>query len=299
MDFGRLTDTDFDSIDFTLPPEPEFNTKMLSKAPAQKTKFFVGCAKWGRKDWVGTIYPPKTKDADFLNHYGKNFNSIELNASFYKMPSQTQTATWRKKVPADFLFCPKVTGQISHIKRLKDIGESTERFLVGVSGFAENLGPILLMPHPGMGPKTLPLIESFHASLPEKLSLFVELRHESWFADAHKEKVLNTFAEKNIGLVITDVAGRRDCAHMALTVPKAFIRFNGNGLHPTDYTRIDEWALRIKHWQSNGIHEVYFFMHQHDERHSPILCKYLVEKLNEVCDAGLPVPHFVNDGVAN
>ncbi|HYG01068.1 MAG TPA: DUF72 domain-containing protein [Chryseosolibacter sp.] len=299
MDFGRLTDTDFDSLDFSLPAEPDFNKEILSKAPTAKTKFFAGCAKWGRKDWVGSIYPPGTKEADFLNHYGKHFNSIELNASFYRMPSNAQTSSWRKKVPADFIFCPKVTGQLSHVKRLKDIQEQLERFINGISGFGKNLGPVLLMPHPGMGPKTLPLIETFSRSLPPEMSLFVELRHESWFVENNKQQMLNSFADNNIGLVITDVAGRRDCAHMTLTVPKAFIRFNGNGLHPTDYKRIDEWVTRIDLWQQQGIHEVYFFMHQHDERHSPVLCKYLVEKLNEVCHANLPVPEFVGTDIVN
>lgn len=292
MEFGKLTDTDFDSINFTLPGEPDSNAAILSKEP-RRTKFYVGCAKWGRKDWVGSIYPSGTKEAEFLSHYGKHFNGIELNASFYKMPSAAQTAAWASKVPPGFLFCPKFTGQISHVKRLKNVESLTERFLQGVAGFGENLGPLLLMPHPATTPKSLPTIQAFVDLLPSDLQLFIEFRHEAWFEKNNFNTLTEFLRSKNVGFVITDVAGRRDCAHMTLTTPKAFIRFNGNGLHPSDYRRIDEWVSRMHHWKDRGIHEVYFFMHQEDERHSPVLSKYLAEKLNERCGAGLTIPKFV------
>ena len=79
---------------------------------------------------------------------------------------------------------------------------------------------------------------------------------------------------------------------MFLTVPKAFIRYVGNSLHPTDYTRIDEWVARIGTWLNNGIKEVYFFMHMHDEALSPELSLYLVDKLNKECGLKLPRPVF-------
>jgi hypothetical protein len=98
----------------------------------------------------------------------------------------------------------------------------------------------------------------------------------------------------SIGAIITDTAGRRDCAHMRLTIPKAFIRFVGNSLHPTDYSRIDVWAKRVKNWLDNGLKELYFFMHMHDEALSPELTAYLVEKLNEVCKLNLLKPKFID-----
>ena len=97
----------------------------------------------------------------------------------------------------------------------------------------------------------------------------------------------------NIGAVITDTAGRRDCAHMRLTVPKAFIRFVGNSLHPTDFPRIDEWVKRIKLWLDGGLSELYFFMHMHEEATSPELTVYLVDKLNKECGLNLKKPEFL------
>jgi uncharacterized protein YecE (DUF72 family) len=295
MEFGRLTDVDFNEVDFTLPQDHPATARVLSLTP-KKSEVYIGCAKWGRKDWIGKIYPDGTKESDFLSHYARFFNAIELNASFYRMPSSKQTAAWSKKVGSNFKFCPKVTGEITHMKRLKDVQKQTERFLEGVSGFGENLGPIFLMPHPGMGPKTLQVIETFLNDLPKDIRLFVELRHEQWFEDKETfEKVFDLLENSGVGSVITDASGRRDCVHMRLTTPQAFIRFVGNGLHPTDYARVDSWVSRINEWMQKGIHDIYFFMHQHEEIHSPELCKYVIEQTNLKCGTGLKVPVFIGE----
>jgi uncharacterized protein YecE (DUF72 family) len=126
------------------------------------------------------------------------------------------------------------------------------------------------------------------------MQFFLEVRHPDWFGDAQERKDLfDTLRTLKIGAVITDTAGRRDCAHMQLTVPKAFIRFVGNSLHPTDYTRCDEWVKRIKYWLANGLKELYFFMHMHEEATSPDLTVYLVDKLNKQCGLQLKKPQFV------
>jgi uncharacterized protein YecE (DUF72 family) len=294
MDFGKV-DTDLSDVDFTLPPDDPGTTALLEKQPRNgKPEIFVGCAKWGRKDWVGKIYPPGTKEADFLSLYAKHFNCIELNATFYRIPTLSQTSGWASKVGKHFKFSPKFTDKITHLRRLKDVKELTDQFLEGISGFKDNLGPVFLMPHPGMGPKTLETMEVFIQSLPTDIDLFVELRNPQWFAD--KDAFNNVFSmleRNNAGSIITDASGRRDCVHRRLTTPVAFIRFVGNGLHPTDYTRVDDWIQRIKKWMENGIEKVYFFMHQHEEIHSPELCKYVIEQLNNHCGTTIPELKFV------
>ena len=69
MDFGRVLENELDSIDFTLPKEPVFNKAILSGKKNENAKIYIGCAKWGRTEWIGKIYPPKTKEKDFLQHY--------------------------------------------------------------------------------------------------------------------------------------------------------------------------------------------------------------------------------------
>ncbi|HEY0742428.1 MAG TPA: DUF72 domain-containing protein [Chryseosolibacter sp.] len=296
MEFGKVTSEELEQITFTLPPDRLETVALLAKQKRENPpRAFVGCAKWGRKDWVGTIYPKGTKEADFLSHYAKFFNTIELNATFYKLPSRTQTSAWKSKVGPDFRFCPKFSDKITHLRRLKDAKEMTDRFLEGISGFGENLGPAFLMAHPSMGPKTMETIAQFLETLPKDFEVFVELRQADWFKNQDAfSAMFNIFEQAKVGSVITDASGRRDCVHMRLTTPQAFIRFVGNGLHPSDYSRVDQWVERIKVWFDQGMQKVYFFMHQHDEIHSPELSKYVIEQLNSVCSTGLPVPKFLN-----
>ncbi len=304
MEFGHVDSETLSKINFTLPPDDLNTIRVLQqkKISNQKTKVFVGCAKWGRKDWIGKLYPSKTKEVDFLNHYAKHFNCIELNATFYKMPTQKQIETWKNKVGKDFKFCPKFVDQITHLRKLKNVRELTDQFLEAIYAFKENLGPIFLMPHPQMGLKTLDTIEAFIESLPKDINLFVELRHPEWFANPEAfETAFNLFEKLKAGLVITDSSGRRDCVHMRLTTSEAFIRFVGNGLHSTDYTRIDDWVNRIKKWMEEGINIIYFFMLQHEELHSPELSLYLIQQLNKHCGTTIQEPRFIinNDMFGN
>ncbi|HTF16675.1 MAG TPA: DUF72 domain-containing protein [Chryseolinea sp.] len=295
MEFGRLETDELDGVDFTLPPDLAATDRILAASPKTgRPEVFVGCAKWGRKDWIGTIYPEKTKEADFLSHYGRHFNCIELNATFYKMPSAHQTEGWASQVGPGFQFSPKFPNQITHMRRLKNVEEQTTRFLKGVSGFGKALGPLFLMPHPQLGPKDLDRLEAFIQSLPSDVKVFVEMRHPEWYADPVAFNNLFTVLERHkAGSIITDASGRRDCVHMRLSTPEAFIRFVGNGLHPTDYTRVDDWVQRIRTWMEKGIRTVYFFMHQHEEVYSPELCRYLIHELNKHCGTNIPVPVFV------
>lgn len=294
MDFGKVDS--LENIDFTLPPDAPGTTSLFKKTKSKKKpEVFVGCAKWGRKDWVGKIYPEKTKEADFLEHYARHFNCIELNATFYRMPTQKQVEGWRKKAGDGFQFCPKFTDQISHYRRLKDAEELTERFLEGVSAFKDALGPIFLQLPPNFTPKNFDALKNYLETLPKDIEVFTELRSPKWFLEENFETVFSVMETNKIGSIITDASGRRDCVHMRLTTPVAFIRFVGNGLHPTDYTRVDDWVQRIKTWMNQGIERVYFFMHQHEEIYSPELSRYVIQQLNKVCGSAIPEPKFVSD----
>src|SRR5690606_6342034 len=107
MDFGKVNSNDLESIDFKLPPDHAATANILSgKKSSRKPEIRVGCAKWGRKDWIGKIYPAGTKEKDFLSLYAKQFNCIELNATFYRIPTVAQITGWKEKVGKDFKFCP-------------------------------------------------------------------------------------------------------------------------------------------------------------------------------------------------
>ena len=295
MDFGRVPEEALNRIDFSFKDEPVFNKSILKTKPAKDPKVYIGCAKWGRTEWVGKIYPPKAKEKDFLEHYVQHYNSIELNATHYKVYGEAGIKKWAAKAAnKDFKFCPKMYQGVTHRGSLKGKDFITNEFFRGIVAFEEFLGPIFIQVSETFSPKRKEELFDFLKSLPTDLQFFMEVRHPDWFAKADiRDELFNTLAVMNIGAVITDTAGRRDCAHMHLTIPKAFIRYVGNSLHATDYTRIDEWISRMRYWLDKGMEELYFFMHMHDEATSPELTVYLVDKMNKELGLNLIKPTFI------
>jgi uncharacterized protein YecE (DUF72 family) len=300
MDFGKVETAELSNVDFTLIDDPAITTATLKAVkPTAKPLIYVGCAKWGRKEWVGDIYPEKTKEADFLNEYVKHFNSVELNATHYKMPDAQSIRRWSEKtVGTDFKFCPKVPKGISHFGNLNpsaNLERQTKDFIIAVSAFEDKLGPVFLQLSDKFSPANKNNLFNYLKNLPKDFPLFLEVRHPDWFGvSSTKDELLNVMKENKIGAVITDTSGRRDLVHMHLTIPKAFIRFVGNNLHPTDYIRIVDWAKRLKDWLDKGLQEVYFFMHHTDEKNSPALCDYTIEQINKYCGSKLKRVSFLN-----
>ena len=297
MEFGRVPEEQLNNIDFSLPAEPTGNKKILGGKKKKDAKVYLGCAKWGRPEWVGKIYPPKTKEKNFLQHYVEHYNSIELNATHYKIYGENGIRKWAEKAKGkDFKFCPKMYQGVAHRGSLKGKEFLTNEFFRGIVGFGEHLGPIFVQVSDTFSPNRKNELFDYLASLPKDLQFFLEVRHPAWFSkpDIQKE-MFDTLTSLNMGAVITDTAGRRDCAHIHLTIPKAFIRYVGNSLHPSDYTRSDVWVQRMKYWLDHGIEELYFFMHMHDEATSPELTVYLVDKMNKECGLNLIKPKFIEE----
>ena len=296
MEFGRVPESELNNIDFTLPKDPAFNKQVLKGKKVKHPKVYLGCAKWGRTEWVGKIYPLKTKEKDFLDHYVKHYNSIELNATHYKVYGATGIAKWAAKAgDRDFKFCPKMYQGVTHRGSLTNKEFITTEFLRGIIAFEQHLGPVFVQVSDAFTTKRKEELFNFLRSLPTDMQFFLEVRHPDWFAkDDVREELMEFLRSINMGIVITDTSGRRDCAHMYLTVPKAFIRFVGNSLHKTDFTRIDDWIHRMKHWLDKGMEELYFFMHMHDEATSPELTVYMVDKINAECGLDLIKPKFID-----
>src|SRR5215216_1940053 len=115
MEFGRVPENELNRVDFSLPKEPPANKKVLPGKSVAKPLVYLGCAKWGKKEWVGKIYPPGTKEKDFLEHYVKHYNSIELNATHYKVYGPAAISKWAAKAErVKFKFAPKMAKSITH-----------------------------------------------------------------------------------------------------------------------------------------------------------------------------------------
>lgn len=295
MDFGRVDNIDL--VDFDLPPDHPITKEIFKSFKPNKkpVQLYVGCAKWGRKDWIGKIYPKGTSSKDFLSHYVKSFNCIELNALFYNLQSKKIIERWASFAADDFRFCPKFSNSISHIRQLKNADQETDRYIDHMLSFGEKLGPSFLQLSDRFGANRADAVENYIKSLPRDFKTIIEFRHHDWFSKNESvDKIFQLFRDLKIGTVITDTSGRRDCLHMKLTTPLAFIRFVGNNMHPTDFSRIDSWVDRIKTWIDKGLKEIYFFIHNHEELNSPELCKYAIEQFNKKCGTTLKVPRLLN-----
>lgn len=291
MDFGRVSPAMLEESHFTLPPEPESNRAILPGKRAEAPKVYIGCPRWGVKEWLGKLYPKGTKDSHFLDEYVKQFNCIELNSTFYNLYDETAIAKWAEKAEdRDFLFCPKVFQGISHEGALTEKVPLMHAFEKSIAAFGSHLGPAFLQLSDGFGPQRKKELQYFVQTLPTSLNLFVEVRHPAWFNESEMEWLIDLLRPLNKGLIITDVAGRRDACHMHLSTTKTMIRFVANNLHPTDYTRINDWVKRIAYWIENGLQELYFIIHMPAEKHSPELAGYLIEHLNAACGLRLKKP---------
>jgi len=295
MEFGKVPAEEIQSINFTLPEDGQQTLKVLNGPPASSLGVFVGGAKWGLPEWVNFLYPPKTKAANFLSEYAAQLNSIELNAAYYKIPTVETVRKWKEQATArakgQFLFCPKFPDSISHYKRLKGVERVTDEFLTSIIEFGETLGPCFLQLSDSFKADNLPSLEDFLKSLPKDLNVFVELRNQEWFSDPKIRKmVFELLATQHKGAVITDVSGRRDALHMEVTIPEVFIRFVGNGVSHRDhnFARIDAWAKRLQEWQERGLENVYFFLHQHDERESVVMAAYAIKAFNKTLGSNIP-----------
>lgn len=294
MDFGRVSTSMLDTIDFSLPPEPEMNKFVLKGNPVASPKIHIGCPRWGVKDWLGKLYPKGTRDSHFLDEYVKQFNCIELNSTFYNLYDEGAIAKWAEKADGrDFLFCPKVFQGISHEGSLTEKVPLMHAFEKSIAAFGKHLGPAFLQLSDGFGPQRKKELQYFVHSLPTDMQLFLEVRHPNWFDQKEMEWLIDLIHPVGKGLIITDTPGRRDVCHMHLSIPKAFVRFVSYNLHPTDYTRLTEWVERVAYWLENGLESLYFIVHMHEEKHSPESISHLIDKLNERCGLNLKKPVLV------
>jgi len=286
MKFGKVDHPEL--IDFSLPADHPETKNVLAKSKAvSKPNLYVGCAKWNRADLKG-FYPRGTKDE--LQYYGTQFNSIELNATFYRIFPATTFEGWYEKTPADFRFFPKLFQGVTHWKRLQDFEGYLNEYLINASNLKEKLEMPFVQMHGTFGPKNMDRLAPFFEAIPKDMRIAVEFRHTDWFNDPVVAQELYALLEQyDVANIVVDTAGRRDLMHMRMTSDSAFIRYNGAN-HESDYTRLDEWADRLEEWVEQGLQNIYFFVHQNVEKASPLLSAHFIEKMNAKFGTDLTIP---------
>jgi uncharacterized protein YecE (DUF72 family) len=286
MQFGKV---EASGMNYTLPPDHPGNASILKGKAVKDPEMYIGFPIFTHPKWVGTIYPPKTK-SDALLHYAKQYNSIELNATRYKIDPM-QVKAWKNMVPPGFRFCPKVTEFISNASDLPSMTGAFKKFIETASLFGENLGcPFLLQPV-YFKPNRMDALIRLLDAVPDDFELAVEVRHEEWFVRPESLDDLAAYlSARKMILIITDAPGRRDVLHQRLTASSAFIRFTGNNLDPSDFSRLDDWVNRLSEWMDQGLRKFYFFVHSPQKHFCPELTYHFIQQLNLKRNIQLPLP---------
>jgi len=223
-------------------------------------RYYIGTSGWHYNHWQGRFYPEALSKPKWLEFYAGHFTTVELNNSFYRLPSETAFATWHESSPAAFIFAVKVSRFITHIKRLKDTEEAVERFINRAKILEEKLGPLLYQLPPNMH-RNDETLESFLSTLPQGLKHVIEFRHQSWL----EEKVFEILHKYNIGFCVFDMPSL-SCPLMA-TADFAYVRFHGSSaLYSSCYSdeELADWAKRLADLAAN-LKAVYIYFNNDAE----------------------------------
>lgn len=205
------------------------------------TVFYIGTSGWHYNHWRQRFYPQDMPKSKWLEFYTQSFNTVELNNSFYHLPTRKAFENWRDTVSDNFMFSVKVSRLITHLKKLRNIDEQLSNFLGRADLLDNKLGPLLYQLPPHLKSNT-ELLETFISYLPKTKKHVFEFRHKTWFNDA----VYNILQRYNIGFCIYDMPNL--VTPILVTADFAYIRFHGSStLYGSCYStnELAGWAETI------------------------------------------------------
>ena len=215
----------------------------------------VGTSGWHYRDWRGAFYPDKLPTRRWLAYYATQFATVELNNTFYRLPTTDAFRAWRAEVPREFVFTVKASRYLTHYRRLREPEEPVERLLAAAVGLGDNLGPVLLQLPPDLPADVEALARVFDA-FGGRVQLACEFRHGSWFAD----EVYDVMRARDVALCLTD--RRNHHGPLVRTASWCFVRLHeGTATPPPHYgTRaLRSWVDRVRDlWGDTPACFVYF-----------------------------------------
>ncbi len=268
--------------------------------------FYLGCAVWSYKDWVGNLYPPTSQPRDFLNLYSRRFSTVEGNTTFYAIPSGETIKKWVAQTPTSFKFCPKLHRQITHQGLLTPHIPDALSFFARMSALGDRLGTVFIQLPPSYSPEYLADLTEFLAVCNQSgLALALEVRHLDWFKPEHSVRLNSLLSELNIARVLLDtrpiyhcpddpqIASPRKKPQLPLQSivlgDTAFVRFISHPDRKYNQAYLQQWATDVNVWLSQG-KTVYFFIHCPQEVRSPDTAKYFYTMLEQLCLGEITLP---------
>jgi len=240
-------------------------------------RFYIGTSGWVYHHWRGLFYPQGLAQAKWLEFYNQHFTTVELNNSFYHLPSEKAFAAWRERSSEGFVYAVKISRLITHLKKLRNVEGALENFLSRAKILGEKLGPLLYQLPPNM-PRNDRVLEAFLQLLPTGLCHVFEFRNESWF----DEGVFALLKEHNIGFCVYDMP--EFTTPVVATADFAYIRFHGSAeLYGSCYSdaELKGWAKRIAEL-GQGLPSIYIYFNNDAEAFAVSNAKTLAELLTPI-----------------
>jgi uncharacterized protein YecE (DUF72 family) len=245
-------------------------------------KLHAGTMGWSYDFWVGKLYPEGTASKDYLAEYSQHFNTVEVDNTFYRIPSKDVVVKWKEQTPTDFLFSAKFPKVITHVKMLQNCERETSVFLERISHLQSKLGPLLLQFPYGFKPEYVHLLRDFLPTLPKGYRFVVEVRNRKLL----EESFYSLLRENGVALALVDTPFMPDIEVM--TADFAYIRWEGDrrkvkgvlGEVEVDKTdSIKRWAERIKKFLDDQM-EVFGYFSKYYSGYPPTDAKQLQSLLN-------------------
>ncbi len=215
----------------------------------------IGTSGWQYKDWHGRFYPAGMASTQWLEHYADNFQTVEVNNAFYRLPEVDTFRRWRDAVPDDFIMSVKASRYLTHVRRLRDPKEPVHRLMSRARHLGDKLGPILLQLPPNFR-ADLPILERTLRHFPSGTRVAFEPRHESWFTPSLSTLLL----EYNAALCLSDACGPQ--GPLWRTANWGYLRMHEGRARPHPCygrTALRSWANRLADlWNDSEDVFVYF-----------------------------------------
>jgi uncharacterized protein YecE (DUF72 family) len=243
-------------------------------------KLHIGTMGWSYSFWVGDFYPERLKPAGFLAEYAKHFDSVELDNTFYRVPSANTTKAWKEQTPQSFLFSAKFPRVITHVKMLRDCEREVDTFISRMSQLQNKLGPLLLQFPSQFGSKHFPLLQEFLPTLPKGFRYAVEVRNEGLLV----EKLYALLRENSVALVLVS----QPVLEEEVTADFVYTRWEGDrgkvngtlGKVEVDRTEeIEKWAVHVKNLLDRRV-EVFGYFSKYFSGYPPNDAEQLLKLLH-------------------
>jgi uncharacterized protein YecE (DUF72 family) len=205
-------------------------------------RVWLGTSGWQYRDWRGRFYPPALPQARWLEHYAERFRTVEVNNSFYRLPTAGTFASWRDRTPDDFVFVVKASRYLSHVKRLQEPEDPVDLLVERARHLGDKLGPVLLQLPPTLGVERDRLARTLARFSRHRVRVAVEFRHPSWF----DESVFDVLRAHDAALVVADRRSQR--SPEATTASWTFVRLHEGSATPWPRygtTALASWAQRL------------------------------------------------------